>query len=79
MFVSRRLNARENHYLNVAYRSFEYVQIFRVHAVQNFSSSRLQSKNVQIKILKNYNFTCCFVWVQNRVAHIRDRTRIEGF
>jgi hypothetical protein len=33
------------------------------HLVENVLSYCLLSKNIKIKIYKNYNFTYCFVWV----------------
>jgi hypothetical protein len=33
------------------------------HSVQNLLSSRLLSKNIKIRIYKNYNFVCESVWV----------------
>jgi hypothetical protein len=33
------------------------------HSVQNILSSRLIRKNIQFKILNNYNFACCLIWV----------------
>ena len=41
----------------------------RYHSVQNFLFSSLLSKN-----LKNYNFSCCFVWVWHLVIHIEGGT-----
>jgi F0F1-type ATP synthase alpha subunit len=32
-------------------------------SVQNLLFSHLLSKNIKIKIYKNYNFTCSFVWM----------------
>jgi hypothetical protein len=33
------------------------------HSVQNRLCSRLLSKNLKIKIIRNYNIARCFVWV----------------
>jgi hypothetical protein len=33
------------------------------------------SKNLKIKIYKNYNFTSCSVWVQNVASHAKGRTQ----
>ena len=43
------------------------------HSVQNFSSSRLVTKN-----FKKYNFACCFLWVWNLVADIARGKEAEG-
>jgi hypothetical protein len=46
------------------------------HSVQNLLPSSLLSKKIQMKIY--YDFTCCFVWVCNLVAHIEEGTLAEG-
>jgi hypothetical protein len=41
-------------------------------------SSRLLSKNVKVRINKNYNFACGSVWVWNSVSDIKGWTQTEG-
>ena len=45
--------------------------------VQNLLSSSLLSKNVKVKIIQNYNFSCCFVWVWNLVSTVSEEHRLR--
>jgi hypothetical protein len=47
-------------------------------SVQNLLSSRLLSKDIKIRIYKNYNFACGSVWVQNLVSDIKGETQAKG-
>jgi hypothetical protein len=56
--------------------SFQWMLHF--HAVIESLSSSCRVKTQWLKQKKTIIFTCCFLWMWNRVFHVKRRTQIEG-